>query len=116
MQLTEIAFFTDRVDDMAGFYERTLGSDPVARSDGMAIFMVGHTKVFIHHKYDPGEGDLPPENHLAFTVEDVDQACRRLEEQGITIEVPPKDYYWGRSAYLRDPDGQLIELNNPSVE
>jgi len=24
--------------------------------------------------------------------------------------VSPKDYYWGRSAYLRDPDGHLVEI------
>ena len=22
----------------------------------------------------------------------------------------PKDYYWGRSAYVRDPDGRIVEL------
>jgi hypothetical protein len=30
------------------------------------------------------------------------------------MEVSPKDYYWGRSAYLRDPDGQLIEITHSS--
>ena len=24
--------------------------------------------------------------------------------------VGPRDYRWGRSAYLRDPDGRLVEL------
>jgi hypothetical protein len=22
----------------------------------------------------------------------------------------PKEYYWGRSAYVRDPDGRIVEL------
>ena len=26
------------------------------------------------------------------------------------VEIPPQEYYWGYSAYLRDPDGQMIEL------
>jgi catechol 2,3-dioxygenase-like lactoylglutathione lyase family enzyme len=26
------------------------------------------------------------------------------------------NFYWGRSAYLRDPDGHLIELHKPSEE
>lgn len=29
------------------------------------------------------------------------------------MDTMPKDYYWGRSAYLPDPDGQLIEIANP---
>lgn len=110
MKLTEIARFTDRVDEMAAFYTKLLGVNPVARSEGMAIFMIGKTKLFLHHRYTPGEGDLPPENHLAFTVEDVDAACEALAQTGLTIEVAPKEYYWGYSAYLRDPDGSMIEI------
>lgn len=109
-KLSEIAFFTPNVADMAQFYQRLLGSEPVARSDGMAIFMNGETKIFIHRVYEPSEGELPPENHLAFTVQDVDQSCTELVSQGLRLEVEPNDYYWGRSAYLRDPDGNLIEL------
>jgi len=110
MKLTEIAFFSDDVAGMTAFYRRLLGADPVAQSEGMAIFMLGQTKLFIHRNYTPDEGELPPENHLAFSVGDVDEACETLQGQGLTIEVPPKTYYWGRSAYLRDPDGHMIEL------
>ena len=76
----------------------------------MAIFMSGDIKIFIHKTYTPVPGELPAENHRAFAVEDIDAACRKLQEQGIQADFPPKDYYWGRSAYLRDPDGNLIEL------
>jgi catechol 2,3-dioxygenase-like lactoylglutathione lyase family enzyme len=109
-KLVEIARFVEDVDRTAAFYERLLEAEPVARSEGMAIFMLGETKLFLHQTYQPGEGELPPENHLAFEVEDLDQTCLELTASGLTIELPPDDYYWGRSAYLRDPDGQLIEL------
>lgn len=110
MKLTELAYFTDKVSEMTQFYKTLLSSEPVAESPDMAIFMNGHTKIFIHKMYEPGEGDLPPENHKAFTVDDVDETIAELVEAGMTIEVAPADYYWGRSAYLRDPDGHLIEL------
>ena len=115
-ELTEIAFFTTDVAKMTGFYKHLLGTSPVAQSEGMVIFMLGNTKLFIHRTYTPGEGELPPENHIAFTVKDVNKACTELKGKGLTIEVEPADYYWGRSAYLRDPDGTLIELNQPSEE
>jgi catechol 2,3-dioxygenase-like lactoylglutathione lyase family enzyme len=76
----------------------------------MAIFMTGQTKIFIHRKYVPAEGELPADNHIAFAVDDVDVTCETLTQQGLTLEVPPKDYYWGRSAYLRDPDGHMVEI------
>jgi catechol 2,3-dioxygenase-like lactoylglutathione lyase family enzyme len=110
VRLAEIARFTDDVAGMAAFYRRLLAAEPVAESDGMAIFLVGETKLFIHRAYTPSEGDLPPENHVAFAVSDVDATCRELTAGGLALEVAPKDYYWGRSAYLRDPDGCLLEL------
>jgi catechol 2,3-dioxygenase-like lactoylglutathione lyase family enzyme len=110
MKLHELAYFTDNVQGMADFYRSLLGSEPVAQSDDMAIFMSGGTKIFIHRNYPASEGDLLPNNHIAFAVEDVDAACAVLAGQGLTLEIPPKDYYWGRSAYLRDPDGHQVEI------
>ena len=110
MKLIELAYFTDNIQQMTEFYHSLLDAQPVAQSDDMAIFMSGETKIFIHRKYPSSDGELPPENHVAFAVDDVDATCETLMRQGLTLEVPPQDYYWGRSAYLRDPDGHLIEI------
>lgn len=110
MKLAEIAFFTDKVGLMTDFYRRFLGVDPVAHSDMMANFFINETKIFIHYRYTPNDGELPPEDHHAFVVEDVDKVCDQLIEQGLMLETPPQDFYWGHSAYLRDPDGHQIEI------
>ena len=110
MKLSELAYFTDNVEQMTAFYRRLLGAEPVAQSDNMAIFMAEETKIFIHRNYPPSEGNPPPNDHIAFAVENVDDTCQALIKQGLTMEIPPKDYYWGRSAYLRDPDGHQVEI------
>jgi catechol 2,3-dioxygenase-like lactoylglutathione lyase family enzyme len=110
MKLAELAFFSDRVPQMTEFYRRLLGLEPVAFSDHMAIFFLNDTKIFIHYRYLTQAGELPPEDHHAFLVDDVDDACERMVERGLTLEIPPQDFYWGRSAYLRDPDGRQIEI------
>jgi len=112
MKLIELAYFTENVHQMTDFYRHLLGSEPVARSDDMAIFINGETKIFIHYKYASADGELPAEDHIAFAVEDVDAACAHLVRQGLILEFPPQDYYWGRSAYLRDPDGHMVEITN----
>jgi lactoylglutathione lyase len=49
---------------------------------------------------------------LIIGVEDVDATTARLEALGVQFVLGPQNYpAWGmRSAYLRDPDGNLIEL------
>jgi len=45
--------------------------------------------------------------HLAYAVDDIYAACRRLQEHGVTINRPPRD---GRMAFVRSPDNISIEL------
>jgi catechol 2,3-dioxygenase-like lactoylglutathione lyase family enzyme len=49
---------------------------------------------------------------LIIGVDDVDATAKRFETMGVSFALGPKNYpSWGmRSAYLRDPDGNLIEL------
>ncbi len=45
--------------------------------------------------------------HLAYEVDDIYAACRRLQEHGVTINRPPRD---GRMAFVRSPDRISVEL------
>ncbi len=45
--------------------------------------------------------------HLAYEVDDIYAACRRLMERGVTIHRPPRD---GRMAFVRSPDQISVEL------
>jgi len=91
MELTEVALFTNDVAEMRTFYRRLLNAEPIAESAGMAIFAVGRTRILIHQTHVPTDGELPPENHIAFAVPDVDAASERLTQQGLTVEIPPND-------------------------
>jgi lactoylglutathione lyase len=45
--------------------------------------------------------------HLAYAVDDIYAACRRLMDHGVTINRPPRD---GRMAFVRSPDNVSVEL------
>ena len=45
--------------------------------------------------------------HLAFRVDNIYQACARLQDGGVTINRPPRDGYM---AFVRSPDGISVEL------
>lgn len=110
MQLCEVARFVSDVPAATASYSKLLGAEPVHASDGIAIFHVDGVTWLLHCVYEPGEGELPPEDHLAFAAADLDAACAELTAAGFALARPPADYDWGRSAYLRDPDGRLIEI------
>ena len=45
--------------------------------------------------------------HLAYAVENIYEACKRLMDHGVTINRPPRD---GAMAFIRSPDNISIEL------
>jgi catechol 2,3-dioxygenase-like lactoylglutathione lyase family enzyme len=109
--VAEIALFTDDVDVAKGFYRELVGAPPVADWPGGAIFSVGETKILVHERSAALADGPPNEDHFAISVTQLDAACTALRAAGVDVLVEPRDYPWGRSAYVRDPDGRLVELS-----
>ncbi|HKX48069.1 MAG TPA: VOC family protein [Gaiellaceae bacterium] len=107
--LAEIAVFTDDVATASAFYRGVLG-DPVSQWPGGTLFAVGGGALLVHEQAAARSDGPPNEDHFAMSVEDLDAVCASLAANGYTFLVEPRDYPWGRSAYLRDPDGRLVEL------
>ena len=107
-RLAEIALFTDDPDRLIAFYEQVVEGEPAQRWPGGAIFDLGDVMLLIHVR-----GDGPANrDHFALAAPDVDEAAEALRAAGIEID-GPNDYDWGRSAYLTDPDGRMVELHRP---
>src|SRR5262249_48787404 len=109
-RIAEVALFTADVPRLTEFYERLLGAPPRARSESHAYFDVGDTIVFIHLVTEEDvEHDAPAGDHVAFAGADQGGLSNELRGSGHDV-TGPKDYYWGRSAYVRAPDGRIVEL------
>jgi lactoylglutathione lyase len=58
-----------------------------------------------------GDEGLPSDSrhfgHLAYEVDDIYAMCAHLQDNGVTINRPPRD---GRMAFVRSPDNISIEL------
>ena len=108
--IAEIALFTDNVEAVKRFYRELLGAMPESDWPGGAIFGAGNAKVLVHERAAAMDDGPPNEDHFAFAVEDLDAVCNTVRDQGLAFLADPRDYPWGRSAYLRDPDGRLVEL------
>jgi lactoylglutathione lyase len=58
-----------------------------------------------------GDDGLPSDSrhfgHLAYEVDDIYATCRHLQDNGVTINRPPRD---GRMAFVRSPVNISVEL------
>jgi len=110
-RITEIALFTNDVPGLTYFYRRLLNTEPAFANKHVAIFQSDGQTLLIHTKSSAMTGGPPNEDHFAFSVEDIEQEHTLLSEKGLEFEHAPRAYDWGKSAYLRDPDGRLVELH-----
>ena len=109
------------------FYRDTLGFTPVwgDENGGYADFETGSVAIAMFDRSAMadaiGKGHLPLEAAckdtaaLIFEVPDVDGAAHELKSKGCQFETEPADQSgWGiRAAHFRDPDGNLLEINQP---
>jgi catechol 2,3-dioxygenase-like lactoylglutathione lyase family enzyme len=77
---------------------------------GGAVFAVGAVKVLVRERA-VSRTVAERRSRPAFGVEELDSACEGLRARGLELLVQPREYPWGRSAYLRDPDRRLLELS-----
>jgi len=81
-------------------------------SVSIALFDQQEMSAAIGTAHLPAQANAQDKVCLIFGVEDVDATCHQLENQGIQLTAGPGDHPdWGiRSAYIRDPAGNLIEI------
>ena len=64
--------------------------------------------------YEAGDRGVTTRAQLGLRVDDLDAAHEQAAATGIEVVHGPIPQPWGRSARYRDPDGNVIELTQPS--
>ena len=96
------------------FYVDVLGLETLPRPDfGFPGAWLQAGKQQIHLLQQAEFRDPSPGQHFAFQVADLDAAIDELRSREIQVSDPFEIPDVGRQAFLRDPDGNGIELNQP---
>ena len=132
--LDHVAITVADIDRSLAFYRDLLGCEVLGQLllDEATFKLVylrrggAYLELFAHRSpAAPGEGgarDVAPATgfqHVAFHSADVDAVAARLEAAGVRFDRPPRNAPGGvRLAFVRDPDGNLVELvsNLPALD
>jgi lactoylglutathione lyase len=110
------------IEKSLAFYRDALGLQLLSRRDNEAgrytlVFLCApgdeQAQVELTYNWPDAQGKVEQYGggrnfgHLAYAVDDIYAACKRLMEHGVTINRPPRD---GRMAFVRSPDNISIEL------
>ncbi len=108
------------VETTCAFYERVLGMKAVTFAGGRRALEFGANKINLHQagaEFEPkarmpgtGSGDF-----CLISGEPLEDVIRHLEKEGVPIEVGPVPKTGAAgpitSVYIRDPDGNLVEIS-----
>jgi glyoxylase I family protein len=105
-------------DQLSAWYDTHLGIDPVPQSYGGTCWwqQAGPTVFTAMAADSPALGDPPRSWAINFRVADLDAMVRQLRDGGIDVMVHPETYPNGRFAELRDPEGNPIQLWEPTED
>lgn len=116
MDLADVHHVSVNVADAATagrFYTGVLGLETLDRPDfGIPGVWLRCGATQIHLIEQPGH-EAPEGQHFAFLVDDIESARSALEEAGVEVTETSEIPDVGRQAFLHDPSGNLIELNQP---
>ncbi len=109
------------ITETVAFYSRVLGMEEVRFGEGRAALGFGQQKINLHEagaEFEPravaptpGSGDL-----CLISATPLGEVIRHLAACGVEIEIGPVARTGATgpidSVYIRDPDGNLVEISN----
>lgn len=103
------------------FYRQALGMEEIDFGEGRKALRFGQSKINLHqagHEFEPkAEKPTPGSADLCFiTATPLPEVIAHLQSLGIAVELGPVERTGAlgkmQSIYLRDPDGNLLEISN----
>jgi catechol 2,3-dioxygenase-like lactoylglutathione lyase family enzyme len=113
--IQHVAITVDNLDAARHFYGEVLGLPELPRPDFSIPgiwYAVGAQMI---HMAEVEEHTAHRANHFALQVRDLDAVAASLTAAGVKVRMAPYTSGAGHQATLRDPAGNLIELNCPEA-
>jgi len=121
-QLDHLVLTVADIDSTIEFYTRVLAMETLSFGDNRKALKFGDQKINLHQsdkEFEPkAQTPCKGSADLCFLLDiKLDEFCRHLEQQRVVVEQGPVERSGATgpilSVYIRDPDGNLLELSEP---
>lgn len=112
-----VIIWTQNLKRMINFYEDTLKLKPFSKRSGFIAFKFGDIRLNIGlHSKVKGKSNEPYRIMVNLTTHDIQNDYHSLSQQGVQfIRMPEQEHWGGWVATFFDPDGNILQLLQPSV-
>lgn len=119
--IDHIVLTVSDISQTCRFYTQILGMEEITFSNNRKALKFGSQKINLHlkgHEFDPkAKQPTPGSADICLIVEtSLHEVINRMRKYGIKIEEGPVERTGAQGAlisiYIRDPDGNLLELSN----
>lgn len=113
--LSGATIWSEDLNNLLPFYRDVLGLPVgVETPDFVVLGAAGATLALGTHSEVKGPARDPYRHFVSLGTDDVDGDTKRLRAAGVSFIEDPTDYGPVRLATLRDPDGNLVQLIQPT--
>lgn len=124
MKINAIVLFVRKFESCKKFYEEKLGFKVKETDEGFVAFELEGEQELALMSLDTAAQmidteEIQPDKEgvhrtlLAVYVDDTDKTYEELRQKGVEFVKPPVTQPWGqRTAYFKDPDGNLWEISH----
>lgn len=121
MEILHTCLNVSDVDRSVEWYTEQLGFEEswgFETPDGETVnrYVAGDNGVELQLSDTEGETPSKPGDmidHIAVLVEDVDEAFEEIDDHGVRSEPADQPAAGARTAFIKDPDGHVVELIEP---
>jgi predicted enzyme related to lactoylglutathione lyase len=118
LNFNSILLFSEKPEELAGFYKKVFKSDPVMEGGGYTTFEVGNGYITVGpHDKVKGKSATPERIMVNLETEEVKDEFKRIKELGAHVVAEPYQMEGDESgswiATLSDPDGNIFQLMTP---
>lgn len=106
-RLSHVVVFTPDVERMRRFYQDQIGVAVAREGHGWVALRPAGAALWLHALGERHRREIA----IAFHVEDLDAAVTALRAHGTGVTERESDAIFGRVAYFRDPEGNLVDLH-----